>query len=164
MMLNLHVPKLPTRKVLRAEVGEGSMEMGSVGGRGQLQMLLLHVACCFRRFWLCGKLNASVVWLTDDKDWSGLAGGSNGFPPLPPTPEQANTCFAREREGTESRQSWGSVFVIARHVYSSASLSPTASTTAAHAARPACCRLVYNVNEGRGAMGARLSSACVATS
>lgn len=50
----------------------------------------------------------------------------------------------------ESRQSWGSVFVIARHVYSSASLSPTASTTAAHAARPACCRLVYNVNEGRG--------------
>lgn len=109
MMLNLHVPKLPTRKVLRAEVGEGSVEgkcgcPPKQGGRGQLQMLLLHVACCFRRFWLCGKLNASVVWLTDDKDWSGLAGGSNGLPPLPPTPEQANTCYARERDGEKERE------------------------------------------------------------
>lgn len=79
-------------------------------------------------------------------------------------PTHATLERERGREGTESRQSWGSVFVIARHVYSSASLSPTASTTAAHAARPGCCRLVYNVNEGRGAMGARVSSACVATS
>lgn len=58
-MLDLHVPKLPTSKVL---VGVEQGWSRDVGYR-RLQMLLLHVACCmlFPPLWLCGKLNASVV-------------------------------------------------------------------------------------------------------
>lgn len=49
MMLNLHVPKLPTRKVLRAEVGEGSVEgeCGCPPKQGEAEPTAnVAVACC----------------------------------------------------------------------------------------------------------------------
>lgn len=146
---------------------------GSVSGqrREAGRTANVAVACCFRRFWLCGKLNASVVWLTDDKDWSGLAGGSNGSPslpptPLPPTPEQTNTCYARERKLSLDNLGEASLLLLGMFTVLQACRQQLLLQS-----RMLLVLLVAGLftmstrGEGNeGAVVARVSSACVATS
>lgn len=175
-MLDLHVPKLPTSKVL---VGVEQGWSRDVGYR-RLQMLLLHVACCmlFPPLWLCGKLNVSVVWLTDDKDWSGLADGSNGLgtPPLSHSPLCLNMRTHAALEGEWERERGERVWARERAAsldnLGEASLLLLGMFTVLQAcrqqllleSRAACCRHVYNVNAGweRGKLGeARASCGCL---